>query len=74
MLLSCLPSKENKYDELPSHISNLVHFVNCLYSSVGSESSEGASDDNGPKMPSELRVNPLCEEVQQDDDSISSTT
>ena len=74
MLLSCLPSKENKYDELPSHISNPVHFVNCLYSSVGSESSEGASDDNGPKMPSELRVNPLCEEVQQDDDSISSTT
>jgi hypothetical protein len=62
MLLSCLPSKKNKYDELPSHISNLVHFVNCFYSSVGSESSEGASDDNGPKMPSELRVNPLCEE------------
>lgn len=58
------------------HISqNPVHFVNCLYSSVGSsESSEGASDDNGPKMPSELRVNPLCEEVQQEEDSISSAT
>jgi hypothetical protein len=67
--------KENEHDELPSHISNPVHFVNCLYSSVGSsESSEGASDDNGPKMPSELRVNPLCEEVQQEDDSISSAT
>uniref|UniRef100_A0A0A9ER71 Pco138567b n=1 Tax=Arundo donax TaxID=35708 RepID=A0A0A9ER71_ARUDO len=38
-----------------------MHSVYCLYSSVdpSPESSEGVSDDRGPKMPSELRVNPL---------------
>jgi hypothetical protein len=43
-----------------------MHSLYCFYSSVGSpESSEGESDDNGPKIPSELRVNPLCEQVTQ---------
>jgi hypothetical protein len=50
-----------------------MHSLYCFYSSVGSpESSEGESDDNGPKIPSELRVNPLCEQVTQEDSSISS--
>jgi hypothetical protein len=55
-LLSCLHSKKNVYDKQPSHLPNLMRSVYRFYSSV--DSSAGSSD-NGPRIPSELRVKPL---------------
>uniref|UniRef100_A0A0A9FCN8 Pco138567b n=1 Tax=Arundo donax TaxID=35708 RepID=A0A0A9FCN8_ARUDO len=59
-----MPSLEEKNRSMVSchHIFQIpMHSVYCFYSSIESspKSSDGVSDDKGPKIPSELRVNPL---------------
>ena len=53
--------QKNECDKQRSHLPNLMRSVYRYYSSMGysPEYSEGESDDNDPRIPSKLSVNPL---------------